>query len=123
MNQGTLCHPTARGSFSKERPIRGLIDKTLQQLEHDNIAVQWRFDGRLTRSLGIAHWPEDLVLLSIPQWHRIPARERRETIVHEVCHLTTWHELGYIPDNHHCDMWHQHMDHCGYDNPSIKVDL
>jgi predicted SprT family Zn-dependent metalloprotease len=115
----------ARGSFTRERPIDRLIQTTVWRLglDGDMPKIQHSFDGRLKRSLGIAHWPEHRVLLSTPIWGRLSVAERRETIVHEVCHLTTWNELGYVPKDLHCDLWREHMSLCGYANATITVEL
>ena len=49
--------------------------------------VRWEWSDTMTRCLGKAYYSKGLIRLSIPLWKRASAEERRNVVIHEVCHL------------------------------------
>jgi predicted SprT family Zn-dependent metalloprotease len=110
------------------RPIEQLVRHTVTVLGHEELAARVRFDRRLARTAGQAEWVFDgtyCLRFSGVLWARMTSDERRETIVHETCHLTTVVELGGATSDvlEHCPLWHEHMAHVGYISPTITLHL
>lgn len=69
------------------------IGQTLALLERlemfERIKVRW--NTRYTSKLGSARWDphasHHLLQFSVPLWPRATPKDRRETVIHEVCHL------------------------------------
>lgn len=78
------------------------------------IRVQW--NTRFTARMGDARWDalrgQGLIRLSVPLWPRASEEDRRETIVHEACHIIADYRFGRRQGHGH--HWRQMMALCGY---------
>lgn len=112
--------------------VAALVLETLARLGHPDLArnVRIEWNGRFTRRMGDAFYrktpargasgPECRLRFSVPLWPRASAAERRETVVHEVAHLVTYHEARERrsrPQSHGPE-WRRVMARAGYPNPS-----
>lgn len=109
------------------RSIKRLGLATARNLGHD-VNIIYRFDKRLTVTVGQAELCEDwrmIIRLSPSLWELTSHDDRRETIVHEVCHLTSALEEGYfgMEELPHCDVWMEHMEYVGYSSPKVVLCL
>ena len=68
------------------------------------IVVEW--NPRFTRRLGDAGYSpityRARIRLSIPLWPRASEQDRRETVIHETCHLIVGFKHGFGPAAHGC---------------------
>lgn len=73
---------------------RAWADDALEQLGYPDLQVIIEWHSRFTRRLGDAQLKHGvgLVRLSIPLWPRASANERRETVLHEICHVVVRYE-------------------------------
>jgi SprT protein len=77
------------------------------------IIVEW--NSRFTRRLGdgvyspLTHRAR--IRLSLPIWPRASEKERRETVIHEVCHCIVGYKHGVVA--HHGSEWKEAMRNCG----------
>lgn len=106
------------------RAVSRLVNATRSQLGHE-MNIQVRFDGRYKHAVGVARWRIDgnhEIHLSSRWWGSLSNEARRETIVHETCHITTFEELcGAPPPDDHCALWFEHMAHVGYRHPIMSL--
>lgn len=105
-------------NFHKQ--IRGWIDlacdsNDVPELKHK---IDFEFNGRFTRRLGDAIYNRrkgrGFIRLSAPLWPRATEEERRETVIHEACHVV----VGYKYQNQkvvdaHGGEWRSAMNLCG----------
>ncbi len=77
------------------------------------IVVEW--NPRFTRRLGDASYSHVTfrarIRLSIPLWPRASERDRRETVIHEACHIIVGYRHGFVVP--HGSEWKQAMKNCG----------
>jgi SprT protein len=77
------------------------------------IHVEW--NTRFTRRLGDGLWsPTRLagrIRLSIPLWGRASEQDRRETVIHEACHVIVEYKYGRVAP--HGSEWRGAMLNCG----------
>jgi SprT protein len=77
------------------------------------IVVEW--NSRFTRRLGDAGYSSTTyrarIRLSIPLWPRAKEQDRRETVIHETCHLITFYKFGQVAA--HGPEWRLAMRNCG----------
>lgn len=92
--------------------------KTLGRLDLlDDLKVEW--NARFTSKMGSARIRaisrEMAVRFSVPLWPRATPKERRETTIHEVCHIVAyqiaWEESTKIQPHGH--EWQALMRRCG----------
>ncbi|MEN6368020.1 MAG: SprT-like domain-containing protein [Thermoguttaceae bacterium] len=78
------------------------------------IVIEW--NPRFTRRLGDAIFNpttfQSKIRLAIPLWPRASFQDKRETVVHEACHLIVWYKLGQFIKPHGPE-WRQAMENCG----------
>ena len=78
------------------------------------IVVEW--NPRFTRRLGDAGYSSTTyrarIRLSIPLWPRASDRDRRETVIHEACHIIVGYRFGFAAAPHG-EKWKQAMRNCG----------
>lgn len=79
-------------------------------------SIKLTFNHRFTRKMGFATYHTNAIELSGPLFQRATDEQRTETIIHEVCHLISYHKFGSIGRGHK-DLWKQQMRICGYANP------
>jgi predicted SprT family Zn-dependent metalloprotease len=81
------------------------------------IRVTW--SGRFIARMGDARWDKrrglGLIRLSRPLWPKASDEERRETVIHEACHVIADHRFG--GKQGHGPRWRQMMALCGYARP------
>lgn len=75
----------------------------------DEITVQW--SNRFTAKMGLANCPEMRIVLSKPLWPLASEADRRETVIHEVCHLVDW--ISNPRARSHGPSWQALMRRCG----------
>ena len=77
------------------------------------ILVEW--NPRFTRRLGDGgynrHSMGARVRLSLPLWPRASEADRRETVIHETCHVIIGYKFGNA--RHHGPEWKEAMKNCG----------
>jgi len=56
--------------------------------------IRFSFNNRFTRRMGDANYYSNRIRLSKPLWKRATPEQRRETIIHEACHLIARHKHG-----------------------------
>jgi len=78
------------------------------------ILVEW--NRRFTRRLGDAGYSSTTyrakIRLSLPLWPRASDQDRRETVIHEVCHLVAYYKFGQVAAPHG-SQWQEAMKNCG----------
>ena len=81
------------------------------------IRVLW--SGRFIARMGDARWDKrrgtGIIRLSRPLWPKASDEERRETVIHETCHVIADYRFG--GKQGHGPHWHQMMSLCGYERP------
>ncbi len=87
------------------------------------ITIEW--NRRFTRRLGDGMYHprsyQARIRLSIPLWSRASAEERRETVIHEACHVIVGYKCGSVPS--HGPEWKDAMRNCGLEPiPTHSVD-
>lgn len=79
------------------------------------IVVEW--NRRFTRRLGdAAYSPINYgarIRLSIPLWPRASEADRRETVIHEACHIIAVYKFGGYVVVPHGPEWKEAMKNCG----------
>jgi SprT protein len=82
------------------------------------IGVVW--SGRFIARMGDARWDRvrgaGLIRLSRPLWPKASEEERRETVIHEACHVIA--DYRYGGRQHHGPRWLRMMALCGYARPA-----
>jgi SprT protein len=95
--------------------ITDLIRSTLVQVAHEDLEIHWRWSSRFTSRMGDANYRTGELRFSRPLWPVASLDERRETIVHEVCHLVTYAEFGIDGWRaSHGREWREVMSWAGY---------
>ena len=79
----------------------------------DPDAVQIEFNNKMTRAIGRAEFKYPCsyrIKLSAPLWPRASEADRRNTVIHEACHLIDYYQNKKMD---HGDTWKQLMLACG----------
>ncbi len=108
--------------FIKEKKIArdqirwtlGRLADALDRPEIAELRVYLEFNNRFTRRMGSAKWTgpkSGRVRLSAPLWPRASETERRETVIHEACHVVQFHI--YPRGKGHGAEWKHLMRLCG----------
>jgi SprT protein len=106
-----------RTSSEEDRHIRSWIRFACDSNHVDELAqvivVEW--NGRFTRRLGDAAYNSITyrarIRLSLPLWPRATEEDRRETVIHEACHLIAFYKHGQV--SAHGSEWKAAMKNCG----------
>ncbi len=81
------------------------------------IGVLW--SGRFIARMGDARWDKrrgaGLIRLSRPLWPKATDEERRETVIHEACHVIADYRFGGRQG--HGPRWVEMMARCGFTRP------
>jgi SprT protein len=101
-------------------PIRDLIEGACRACGVPELCGRIRvtWSGRFVSRMGDARWDAvrgGLIRLSRPLWPRASPEERRETVVHEACHVIADYRFG--GKQGHGPRWRQMMALCGYAAP------
>lgn len=89
--------------------------------------IRVRWNNRFTQRFGDARIAKDRlrgrIRLSPMIWERATSVQRRETIIHETCHIIAWHLHGTLIKPHGSE-WRTAMTNCGV-HPEIyhQIDL
>lgn len=103
---------------STMQQIREWIDFTLQQngVSYLSNMIRVRWNKRFVKKFADAGYgrnpPRGIIRLSPRIWVRATETERRETIIHEACHLVCFHLNGTEIKPHGIE-WRQAMVNCG----------
>jgi len=107
--------------------IHDWIDFALDRNEIGYLSnmIRVRWNKRFTRRFGDAVIAKDglrgRIRLSPMIWERATSVDRRETIIHETCHIVAWHLHGTAIKPHGSE-WQTAMNNCGID-PEIYHDI
>lgn len=75
----------------RDSNILNTVASVLRTLGHDDLNIRVEWNGRFTRRMGDAqyHSKRDagVIRLSSPLWPRATDDQRRQTVIHEVCHV------------------------------------
>jgi SprT protein len=102
-------------------PIRELIEGACRACGAPELVgrVRVAWNGRFTARMGDARWDRacgvGIVRLSKPLWPKASDEERRETVIHEACHVIADYRFG--GKQGHGPRWRQMMALCGYPRP------
>jgi SprT protein len=104
-----------------DRDIREWIRFACERNEVPELAqvilVEW--NPRFTRRLGDAGYSSTTfrarIRLSIPLWPRTSERDRRETVIHEACHIIVSYRFGFVAAPHGPE-WKKAMKNCGVES-------
>lgn len=95
--------------------IRATVQEILVALGEPHLQVNVMLNNRFTARLGDARYDRlrgvGRVRFSLPLWPRASVEERRETIVHEVCHVVQ--RLRYPMSSAHGHEWKMLMRQAG----------
>lgn len=118
----TICSPIRSSSLAKRQTdserIREWIDFAL---ERNNVCylsnmIRVRWNKRFTRKFADAGYgtcpPRGRIRISPMIWERASQEQRRETIIHEACHIVAYHLHGLAIKPHGIE-WRQAMAKCG----------
>ena len=74
--------------------VRAWVNDALEQLGYSDLQILIGWNSRFTARMGDARCPGLMgaIRLSIPLWPRASENERRETVLHEVCHVVVMYE-------------------------------
>lgn len=105
---------------SMKHNARAWANDALEMLGHPDLNVCIEFNKRFTSKMGDACYMTPVgprIRLSAPMWPLIPAAERRDTVIHEVCHIVVAHEakgkIGKKRPKSHGIEWKSKMRACG----------
>jgi len=98
--------------------ITTLIAETFDTLEcHELGKVHWEWSSRFTSRMGDADLISKRMRFSRPLWSNASSAQRRETIVHEACHIATQELFDNAAwTRPHGREWLQVMEWAGYPN-------
>ena len=105
-------------SFEDDQHIRSWIRFACDCNNVDELAqvivVEW--NPRFTRRLGDAGYSPTTfrarIRLSIPLWPRSTEEDRKETVIHEACHLIAFYKHRVVTAPHGTE-WKEAMKNCG----------
>lgn len=84
--------------------------------EHIAPRIQVGWNPRFTSRMGDARWDfaekRGLIRLSMQLWPVASDEERRETVIHEACHIIA--DAKTEQRQHHGPVWIEMMQRCGY---------
>ncbi len=108
-------------TLSMKHAVSVWIGQTLKRLDEleilESLSVEWneRFTSRLGSARSIWVTKNFHLRFSVPLWPRATPTERRETVIHEVCHLVAqkraWARVVKIQP--HGPEWERLMWQCG----------
>lgn len=76
------------------------------------VGVRFSFARSQRRAIGIAHMSKSRITLSAHHWPTLSAAERRNVIIHEVCHLVVYFVYGGLARAHGTE-WKRYMRMAG----------
>jgi SprT protein len=105
-------------TYTSMQEIRDLVGEVFArfQLSELGSSVKIEFNNRFVSRMGDASYFKHRIRLSAPLWPRATSEERRQTIIHEACHIIAEHMFwtGKTKDNtSHGLCWKRCMLMCG----------
>lgn len=102
----------------KDEWIKSIVDSTLDKLDYTKLSdvIVVEFNGRFTQLAGRAKYRDNKIELSTKLWEVSSEDQRRETVVHETCHIVVRNQFGSAIQSHGYE-WRSAMIKCGYYNP------
>lgn len=102
--------------YTTDAEVQAVIDETLKVLDMQHVRIDWSWNGRFTSRMGDARITSrdkqtGQMRLSKPLWPHAPVEERRDTIIHEVCHITA--DLRHKRNCGHGLLWKAEMIRAG----------
>ncbi len=106
--------------YSTDREVGVLIQDTFELLELKEYGqrVGWSWNMRLRTTLGRADAEQSVMEFSSFMWPTIAPPMRRETVIHESCHLAAFEAAE---EEGHGPVWRAMMLHCGLE-PRVTHD-
>ena len=104
---------TSKALESARKLLEFACDKNWSGGSLDPDLIRIEFNNRMTRAIGRAEYkhPCDYCIkLSAPLWPRASEAERRNTVIHEACHLIDHYRTGTMS---HGVSWRRLMQNCG----------
>lgn len=92
-----------------------LLNKALPDVAPLSKNIRYKWSTKMTACAGRAHCSDRYIQLSLPLWERATKEQRRETILHELCHLYDFSD-GCKKGRHfiaHGRSWKRLMRVCG----------
>ncbi len=84
--------------YMTREEIDAVMRETLERVGAPDLVIHVEFNSRFTRRMGDARFGrfgrQHIVRFSTPLWGRATAEERRETVIHETCHIAARHIYG-----------------------------
>lgn len=98
-----------------------LVQETLKTLGVPNLPVKTEWNTSFTRRMGDAEYIRSkgygVVRFSVPLWPLASPEARKETVIHEVCHVVNSYfsiaKSGWGPVSSHGYQWQSLMIQCG----------
>jgi len=105
-------------------PIDEWLTFALSKWGMDLDSVDCFFTTRMRTTGGYAYYKSGKIKLSPGVWERATLAQRREIVIHEVCHIISYRVFGKAGRGHNTH-WRACMMMCGYPNASRchKVDV
>jgi len=108
-------------TLQMKNDARFWVKETLERFNCESLDVVIQFNKRFTARMGDAMYgfPGPRIRLSEPMWPMISQAERRDTVIHEACHIVVMHEdeeagrTGKMKSKPHGLEWRQKMRACG----------
>jgi len=108
-------------TLSMKHAVRVWIGRTLKHLDEleilESLEVEWnkRFTSRLGSARSIKVTESFRLRFSVPLWPRATPKERRDTVIHEVCHLVAQKRAWArgVKIQAHGPEWQRLMRECG----------
>lgn len=80
------------------------------------------FSTRLRKGYAYAKWPDCKIVISKYYWDPVSPQTRRDTVIHEVCHVYVWETLGIGNEKPHGPKWEDAMRKCGIDRTVLPLE-
>ena len=95
--------------------IKAKVHETFEKLNCPQLIgqIDIYFNKYFTSKMGEAHYGKKYVCFSLPLWPRASDADRRNTIVHEACHIAQFHLYGLSGNEAHGWQWQKCMALCG----------
>jgi len=107
---------TTESEYTTLKEIREVVEWAAIQVGYpveELIYLGISFNNRFTRRMGDASFTKGRIRFSGPLWPHATPEDRRETIVHEFCHIADRY-FGNKTRRGHGPSWKRLMRQCGY---------
>jgi predicted SprT family Zn-dependent metalloprotease len=102
---------------SDDEKVSAWIDEALDHTGWSGIRnkIKHAWNPRLRSSFGRVVTPGTRIELSTKMWKVTSAKQKREVVIHESCHVIEIFQTGKTD---HGEMWTELMQQCGFKNPN-----